>query len=76
MSAGKIARIILGVVLFVIGYIGLFPFEAAVLAAGARHMYTVGLTGDPQTWHLLGAIGGAAAVSGIWALSSAFRRAH
>jgi hypothetical protein len=76
MSAGKIARIVLGVVLFVIGYIGLFPVEAAVLAAGAVHNYTVGLTLDPYAWHLFGAIGGAAAVGSIWALSSAFRQVH
>ncbi len=62
--------------LFAIGYIGLFPVEAALLAAGASHKYTVGLTMDPNAWHLFGAIGGAAAVSGIWALSPAFRRPH
>jgi hypothetical protein len=76
MSGGKIALLVLGVVLFVIGYVGLFPVEAFQLAAAVRHYDTVGLNIDPQAWHLFGAIGGAAAVGGIWALSVAFRRAH
>lgn len=76
MSGGKIALIVLGLVLFVIGYAGLFPVEAIMLVAGASHMYTVGFAVDPHAWHLFGAIGGAAAVGGIWALSSALRRAH
>jgi uncharacterized membrane protein YedE/YeeE len=76
MSGGKIALIVLGVVLFIIGYAGLFPVQAMLLVAGARHYYTVGLNLDPPAWHLFGAIGGAAAVGGIWALSSAFRQTH
>jgi hypothetical protein len=76
MSGGKIALIALGVVLFVIGYAGLFPVQAVQLAATASRYYTVGLTLDPRAWHLFAAIGGAAAVGSIWVLSSAVRRAH
>jgi len=76
MSAGKIALIALGVVFFILGYIGLFPENAGLLFARLNHLYAAGFSADPKGWHVLGAIGGASAVAGIWALSSAFRRAH
>ena len=58
MCGGKIARIALGIALFVIGYVGLFPMSAVSVIA---NVYTVGLSADSVGWHLLGAVGGAAA---------------
>ncbi|HEY2069772.1 MAG TPA: hypothetical protein VGG48_09485 [Rhizomicrobium sp.] len=74
MNTRRVILTVLGIVLFVIGYVGLFPISAVMLLSAWNHLYTAGLSATPQSGHAIGAVGGSAAVAGIWSLSSAFRK--
>jgi len=68
MTVGRIARIVMAVVLLLVAFAGLFPWTTLSLISGD---YTVGLSGDFLV--RLAAIGGASAVGAVWLSTSALR---
>ena len=67
MIPKRIMLLLLSAVLLALGFMALFPFTVAKLLIPA----TVGLSISFEIQ--LAAFGGAAAMAGIWALTSAFR---
>ncbi len=74
MTRKRLILLIATAFLFAFAFLGLFPRIAALSLASLWQSYTVGFRASAIGWHTLGAIGGAAAVAGIWTLSSALRK--
>jgi hypothetical protein len=79
VDAGKVGGVkivlgLLGAVLLAVGLAGLFPESAARIAASLTTNMFIEFSADSKGWHVMGVVGGAASVAGIWMLYSAFRR--
>jgi hypothetical protein len=70
----KVVLGVLGVALLAIGLAGLFPQSAVRIVASMTTNLFIDFSADPKGWHVMGVIGGAASVAGIWILSLAFRK--
>jgi len=65
----KVIYGVLGAVLLVVGLAGLFPESAARIATSmtTNNMF-IAFRADPKGWYVVGVIGGAVSVAGIWML--------